>query len=94
MPDPQVDMANPAMAWLGPATSREWGRPVLSAEIDVKKPEHPGEVVFADAIRAISAASGLNVVVEDFASHFPPRQQDLDGVFTKGRPSRSAFASS
>lgn len=83
VPDPQTDMANPAMVWLDPATSSEWDHSILSAKINVKRPEHKDEVVFADAIRAIALASGLNIVVEDFASHFPPRQQNLDSVFTK-----------
>jgi hypothetical protein len=84
VPDPQADMANPAMAWLDPATSSVWDRPILSAKIDVERPTDVVQPLFADAIRAIASASRLNMVVEDFASHMPPRQQTLGGMFSKG----------
>ena len=80
-PSPKNDMENQAMTLLRNNKERDWDHPLLRAKIDIEKPKDIKEPTFADAIQTVAAASGCNIVVEDFASHLD--QPVYDDVFRK-----------
>lgn len=82
-PSRTEDMLNPQMLRLYSNNSASWDYPLLTAQISVEKPEHLKDPAFVDAIRALSEASGCNIVVEDFLSHMPYRLQQMDFMFVK-----------
>ncbi|HET6456865.1 MAG TPA: hypothetical protein VFI02_20900 [Armatimonadota bacterium] len=64
--------------------------PALNAKVNLKKPEGKASLTYVDVLAAVSKASGLSVICEDFVGH--RRQwQTPDSLFGKDMDIRQVF---
>lgn len=82
LPTYEDDMANPDMAYLKPQEDTEWPSR-LKEKIAFEKPKDAKKLMFADFVRMLASASGLNIVTEDFLDQLKPNRRVMDAWFMK-----------
>ncbi len=83
VPTLEEDMNNPEMVLLNRYPDQSWDHPILKDKIDLIKPESIRDATFADLIKAVVSASGMNIVTEDFTSHSSFDYQNINRLFAK-----------
>lgn len=93
---PAIDankMEDPNLVPLPQLKVDQWTSPLLATRFDLEKPKDVKDLRFADFVRALASASGLNIVIEDFVSQKDPPDygrnlqwsslETIDGLFKK-----------